>query len=229
LTSANFHVLVLFMPNVSSADARTQRHLETLQELAELGMRMARAVTEQAVQQAEAGEPVVGDPGLVLSRIARSVRQTIALEAKLAEDHRAGAAKRIAGETQVRAARGKRQVKALVERAIEADAEQTDTENLFFDLVERLEVDYEDADFADRPVAELASASAATSASPPTPASGKTAGRSRKPTSPHAKRKGEGRERAAQVSPSPPRIQPQSSPRWASPDRPDNPQTEPLA
>src|SRR5260370_7024883 len=71
-----------------------------LAELAEIGMDLARAVRRQALDHAEseqADAPQVdapdriggGDLALVFSRIARAARQTVALEAKLAEDRRA--------------------------------------------------------------------------------------------------------------------------------------------
>jgi hypothetical protein len=124
-------------------------------ELGELGMRLARAVTEQAVETA--AEPD-RDLGLVFSRIARAVRQTIALEAKLADDRRKAEAETAewrATETRRRAADRKTKVRLLVERVLNAEAEESDAENLFYDLGERLETDYDDADFADRPIGEL--------------------------------------------------------------------------
>jgi hypothetical protein len=137
------------------AAERTERHLQMLQELGELGMRLARAVTEQAVETA--AEPD-RDLGLVFSRIARAVRQTIALEAKLAEDRRKAeteTAERRATETRRRAVDRKTKVRLLVERVLDAEADGSDAENLFYDLGERLETDYDDADFAERPIGEL--------------------------------------------------------------------------
>jgi hypothetical protein len=80
---------------------RTEQHLRILAELAEIGMDLARAVRQQALgqavpqqtedpqaeaPQADAPEPVGGgDLALVFSHIARAVRQTAALEAKIAE------------------------------------------------------------------------------------------------------------------------------------------------
>jgi hypothetical protein len=181
------------------ATARTERHLQMLQELGELGMKLARAVTEQAVETA--AEPD-RDLGLVFSRIARAVRQTIALEAKLADDGRAETAARVGGETRTRAHRHKRQVKRLVERAIEADADPSDHENLFFDLVERLEDDYDEADFADRPIGELVQRickDLGLTANPSLWQDDDWAVEEANLLSP-AKREGEGRERAAQTS-----------------------------
>jgi hypothetical protein len=89
--------------------------------------------------------------GLVFARIARAVRQTFALEARLAEERRtaevATAARRVE--------RRKTKVRTAVERVLDAEADESDAENLFYDLTERLETDYDDADFADRPIGEL--------------------------------------------------------------------------
>jgi hypothetical protein len=61
-----------------------------LRRLAELSMEMAEILLERARTQAPAAEgaaPIVqGDPGLALTRVARSVRQTVSLHARLTED-----------------------------------------------------------------------------------------------------------------------------------------------
>src|SRR5260370_12559761 len=142
-----------------------------LAELAEIGMDLARAVRRQALDHAEseqADAPQVdapdriggGDLALVFSRIARAVRQTVALEAKLAEDRRAlhqseeaEQAQRAATIARERKARQKARVKRIVEQAIDAEAEGSDREDLLGDLDERLE-DL-DADFGQRPMGEI--------------------------------------------------------------------------
>jgi len=159
LTPGRSNVLLLFVttpppscetPN--AADARTERHLRTLQELAELGMTLARAVATRA---AETGDPNVA---LAFTRIARAVRQTLALEARLADDRetvRAGHAQRLAQETAARGRRRKKLVEGAVERAIDAECHGETAEDLKDELSERLEDRYDDTDFADRPVSEL--------------------------------------------------------------------------
>jgi hypothetical protein len=73
------------------AAARADKRLLRLDELAELGMQLARdLVREQAAraQAAEAGEaapPARIDPGLAFARISRAVRLTLALEARFDE------------------------------------------------------------------------------------------------------------------------------------------------
>jgi hypothetical protein len=142
------------------ADARSERHLRGLAELGEIGMELARLVRRQAVEQAAANPDGAVDEslGLAFTRIARAVRQTFALEARLAEDRRtaqAEVAARRAAETRLHVERRKTKVRTAVERVLDAEAEGSDAENLFYDLTERLETDYDDADFADRPIGEL--------------------------------------------------------------------------
>ena len=138
--------------------------MQVLRELAELGMGLARTVQAQAVGQASDAstqdEPALpawargADLGLMFARIARAVRQTVALEAKLYRDHQAGhdkvRAKR-AVETRLRGIRRKAKVIEIVERVVERES---DAERLLDDLDERLQ-DEDDADFADRPLGEL--------------------------------------------------------------------------
>jgi hypothetical protein len=79
-------------------EARTVRHLAMLRELAEIGMALARAVGEQALQELapqagpleapQAARPATtpsrAEPATTFARLARAVRQTIALEARIA-------------------------------------------------------------------------------------------------------------------------------------------------
>ncbi len=80
---------------------RTARHSAMLRELAEIGMALARALGQQALAALEApapeapetappassrSAPVRPDPGLAFARVARAVRQTIALEARIIAD-----------------------------------------------------------------------------------------------------------------------------------------------
>jgi hypothetical protein len=132
----------------ASDETRTERHLRLLAELAELGMTLARTVVAQAEEA-----PSVGDPGLMLSRIARAVRQTLALEAKLAEDHQV----RRQRETRELGFRRQAKVRRIVEQAIEADADDSEIDNLLCDLNERLD-DRDDTDFTDRPLIEVVAA-----------------------------------------------------------------------
>ncbi|MDB5496265.1 MAG: hypothetical protein JWP28_296 [Phenylobacterium sp.] len=134
------------------ADERAERHLTTLQELAEIGMDLARDVRAKALDPAPA-EPACADFGLMFSRIARAVRQTLALEARLAEDRDARDRRTQAEHARRRGLQRKAVVRQVVEQAIGAEADGTDREDLLGDLHERFE--YEDElRFADRPISE---------------------------------------------------------------------------
>jgi hypothetical protein len=181
LTIGRLNVLVLFMYDASvsiapapddpegraevgvcAAEARRERQLAMLHELAEIGMQMARAVRDEALAPAEAAGDTPkppsrfggGDLGLVYSRIARAVRQTLALESRVAEqidtarvEHartRLGALRRAVEDRQ-------HEIRDYVAEAIEAEAverktPERDIERLLDDLDERLEAgDYDDA------------------------------------------------------------------------------------
>jgi hypothetical protein len=149
---------------------RTERHLDMLQELARMGMELARAVHRQGVAPAEqASEQPAPEPAaeaaLAFSRIAKTVRQCLALEARVADQQRRRELGEIdqAGEL-LKQSRSyllgakRRQVKRAVADAIESEAESggiypSDAERLFDRLDERIEDEVDDLD--DRPVGEL--------------------------------------------------------------------------
>jgi hypothetical protein len=119
---------------------------EMLKELARIGMRVAALIEANA--QAKMAEHAACDLGRVdqmLGRVARTVRQTMAFKAKLAEMRRrpAGLIEKEAREREADAEFLRRR-KAKLERAltetIEADGETgpSDRENLLSDLHERL-------------------------------------------------------------------------------------------
>ncbi len=157
------------------AAARTARQLGMLAELAEIGMDLARALHRQviaaepdSVQPDASGAMRVGDAGLVFARIARAVRQTAALEARLdaeadglsrrrqAEDsaRRENEAARAAAAGRDRAERRRGEVRRVVERLIEAERGLRDADNMLCDLEERLD-DHDDAEFGDAPIGEM--------------------------------------------------------------------------
>ena len=138
---------------------RAARRLRMLQELAEIGMDLARGVRRQALEQPapepDAVEPDAADLGLTFSRIAKAVRQTIALEARLEQDCQDRDQQAEADRTARRARARKAEIRRIVEQAIEADAHEDDVEHFLGELDERLQDDEDDADFADRPIGEL--------------------------------------------------------------------------
>ena len=155
-------------PIDAATESRAERHLRLLQELAEMGMDIARAVRAEAVAQDDGQERTPsrfgrGDLGLMYSRIARAVRQTLALEAHVAED--AGKARveqerRRVNVAQLVFQQRQEDIRDFVARAIEADAVERnaldgDVERLLDDLDERLEDGRYDDALADAPIAEL--------------------------------------------------------------------------
>ncbi len=165
------------MARTELPEERSARHLRMLRELAEIGMELAREVRRQALEQPpidpSVSDPAVPDPargraltdlGLVFSRIARSVRQTMALEASVEQDRvlrqiRNGGGHRPftmpAPPIVSDAVRRKDEVRDIVEQAIEAEAAEGDVERLLADLHERLEDPDDFAGFANRPLADL--------------------------------------------------------------------------
>jgi hypothetical protein len=164
LTLADIYVLVLFMfdteaipetvPTDPAAD-RAERHGRVLQELTDLGMNLARAVSAQA---ADADPATAHALALDFARIARAVRQTVALEAKLADDRQTSLAERAQHrqrEADAQARRRRTRIESLVERAIDAEASGSEADNLYEDLRERLEDADDLAGFHDRPLPEI--------------------------------------------------------------------------
>jgi hypothetical protein len=75
------------------ARAMIQRELEVLGEMAELGLRMARAITDQATGEATTEPVIQGDLPLAFSRASRAVRMAVLLQAKLIQDIKTGGRK----------------------------------------------------------------------------------------------------------------------------------------
>ncbi len=124
--------------------------LAMLTRLAEIGMTLAEATERWALaapEDREAAAPAgfQGDPGLLYSRVARAVRQTLMLQARLLQDlpalGRAASQARIEGE-QARRERAQR----VLMRAVRAEHDDPDAvEDLSDAVYERLR----DEDFSD--------------------------------------------------------------------------------
>jgi hypothetical protein len=158
--------------SIDPDEAREVWRERVLREMAELDLELMRALTHQATARAQAGE-AVGDAGLAVSRVSRSLRLTLALEERFAKARRARLAE-IAAEEAAQAAeqtpemqraaatdrlRGvvrKDEVMQIVEEAIDDEAQGERAEALLTALAERLERPEDEADFADRPIGELA-------------------------------------------------------------------------
>lgn len=141
----------------SDPSARAAQRLAMLAELAEIGMDLARALGHQGAAEA-CDETRRGDLALGFTRVARAVRQTLALEARLAEALAAGPApdarERTNSDTDTSGARrwvNRLIVHDLVEEAIEAEAGDDEAaERLFEDLSGRLAG--EDYDIGEQPI-----------------------------------------------------------------------------
>ncbi|HET6972096.1 MAG TPA: hypothetical protein VFH92_13295, partial [Phenylobacterium sp.] len=87
LTTAALYVPVLFMSDASAHDDDDElasRDAEILDELAELGLELARGLQERAL--AAAGAQDASTLAMAFQRVARTVRQSLALKGKLRRD-----------------------------------------------------------------------------------------------------------------------------------------------
>jgi hypothetical protein len=155
----------------------TERHARGLAELTELGLSLARDL--HACALAEPDPSTKAETALAFHRVSRSVRQSMALEARLKrdlmrDDREARAEAVQAAETLVRTR--KAQVRAAVERLIWTEAENDEeAERLVDELGEHLDEAALHQGFADDPVevhvarlrAELGLSSEAADAGPP--------------------------------------------------------------
>jgi hypothetical protein len=127
-----------------------------LHELANITMDLAQALGRLALDKAAEGDAkAAGDLGIVVTRVGRALRQTIAYRRKIEDQVREGEGKRSA-DRPVRRAPAERDWslarKRMIEHAVERVIERQDDDNLGGDLYERLD-EYESfTDFTDRPV-----------------------------------------------------------------------------
>jgi hypothetical protein len=159
------------------AVARHERHGQMLQELAEIGMNIARAIERQAMEAAKpAADGRVAPPegsrdfAALFACISRAVRLTVALEDRLAEERRrrlertesqraadlAEAARREAAIRTERRSRKKAKVERIVKQGIESETKDLQERyNLGNGLSERLR-EYERYDeLGNRPIGEI--------------------------------------------------------------------------
>ena len=159
---------------------RVEQRLAMLQKLAELGMAAATAAKQRIVEQAERERGAAPDPTgardqiaknfqLDFSRAAQAVRQTLALQEKIEQDHlaridraaaeaaarRAEAARRRAAERQANIQRRKAQIHQELERVIRAKCEPKNLHSLIDNLRARLRPERLDSDFGDVPLSEI--------------------------------------------------------------------------
>ncbi|MDB5464903.1 MAG: hypothetical protein JWP23_3292 [Phenylobacterium sp.] len=132
----------------------TERRGRILAELSELGLTLARSIHGRAMTAED--DKSASDLGLAFHRISRSVRQTLALEAKLERDQRREAREdREAGEgqperrlrDQVRIKRRKTDVREALQQVIWDEAEGEESDDLLDLLDDHLEVAARSDDF----------------------------------------------------------------------------------
>ena len=139
---------------MAMAVEKRERQDRILAELSELGLALAQKLQASAMIAEDVSE--TAELSLAFQRVSRSVRQTLALEAKFDRDRQTAeredreVAKR--AET-LRAARRKAQVRLAVERCVWSEADGDEAENLLSDLDDRLELDtLSDAFAGDDPI-----------------------------------------------------------------------------
>jgi hypothetical protein len=130
------------------------RHGEALKELAGLGMALARNLQARALAAEDAA---AGDLALAFHRIARCVRQTLALELRLERERRQAArevAKDASRETLARLRKRRAQVRSALAPLIwtEAEGDEDEADALFDDLDARLMEAYDDDAFLADPL-----------------------------------------------------------------------------
>jgi hypothetical protein len=154
-----------------------QRDIAMLAEFAEITLELARAMSQQALGATTKGETrTAGTLSMVVTRLGRSLRQTIAykrkIETQLEEAARkivaeaaAGRADR-AGDTafalKVRRIERKGMVRIAVEKIIDVELvrqeeeDEEPNENLFSDLYEKLDIYENFVDYAEDPIGGIA-------------------------------------------------------------------------
>jgi hypothetical protein len=148
------YVLILFMSDAS--EDRAERQGRMLDELAELGMSLARRLHERAMEAEDAEE--AERLALAFHRLSRSVRQTLALQARLERDARRDL---VETERHAEAVRTERvnarraQVDAHVSRLIWTEAERSEIGDLLVELTRTLTEESLGEGFLDGPVEAL--------------------------------------------------------------------------
>lgn len=127
---------------MSTPAEKRERQERILAELSELGLALARDLQARALAAEDVA--TAGELGLAFQRVARSVRQTLALEAKLERDRqrderedRAAAERALAAHAERRRA----QVRIAVKRYVRYEHSGYDAENLLHELDDRLDED----------------------------------------------------------------------------------------
>ena len=153
-------------PETDAPDPSEERHardVRMLEELAEVGMDLARELRSRLLERTE-GE---GELALAFTRVARAVRQSVMLKQRLISDRetrdRKAEAERMERPVvdlgwvlgkQTPGSIRKDTVRNGVENAIEDEFDAADAEELLDEVYERLDA-YDEAEFVDRPIGEM--------------------------------------------------------------------------
>ena len=139
------------LPTLSAEDADAERaewRARTLRHLVAIGMDMARMLQDQARDLQGSDPGVVGaDLSLRFHRISRSIRMSLALDAKLEAGFEARVAERKAAQLTER----KALAKEAVSRQVDRDTPDRDLHRERSDRIEREDLE----DFSDKPVSEI--------------------------------------------------------------------------
>ena len=138
---------------MSDPTGMADRHSAMLAQLAERAMALACALQERALAAETPAE--MRDLALAFHRISRTVRQSVALEAKLVRDQARAAREDRADAAQLAVARTERrvdQIRAAVRRDIREVHYGFDADNLEAEFDERLEAEALDDGFLDEPI-----------------------------------------------------------------------------
>jgi hypothetical protein len=155
-------------PTLSDADITYQR--ETLRELTDIGMDLARALRREVVDAPEGARPVSAEVALTYSRIARAVRLSLALQARLLSGEPVAAGRGQQAEPAFDPTYGvtrenhpyillgvyKKAVKRVVgDQIAEETTDTVEAERLTLALYERLYEHDDDEDLINLPIGEL--------------------------------------------------------------------------
>lgn len=167
-------------PPPDPAAERAERHGAMLRELAEIGMRVARALADRTEAEAAAraaGDDAApsGDSELGFARLSRAVRLTMALERKVAEDEAARLARAaLAGELaamgrpaaapdlgdgaeaehKARVTARQERITEAIERSLEPEDYPDEHKRLLWEVDWAVDEAGDEPDFLDRPFAE---------------------------------------------------------------------------
>jgi hypothetical protein len=167
MTDTAYHLADTDAPAETGVRPQSERPLELLGQLAEIGLNIALALERQATGKLAPDEtPIAADVCAAYERVAKAVRMTILLQSKVIADLRHGDGmarlQRQRDEAKADQARqprkdaGRDRIEAIVARGIDAGAEDQETyDRLHTEAVERLEHEDIYGTVLTRPMSEI--------------------------------------------------------------------------